>query len=72
MKAMALESPGAPLRLKGMPVPEALQDIDKGGAVICGGIHMSTIPSFPYALLWEERSLQSLANLTRQEFGNLF
>ncbi len=39
----------------------------KGGAVICGGIHMSDIPSFPYALLWEERVIASVANLTRRD-----
>ena len=39
----------------------------KGGAVVCAGIHMSDIPSFPYALLWEERQLVSVANLTRRD-----
>ena len=39
--------------------------VDKGGIVVCGGIHMSDVPSFPYALLWEERSIKSVANLTR-------
>ena len=39
----------------------------KGGRVVCGGIHMSDIPSFPYRLLWEERQLVSVANLTRQD-----
>lgn len=48
-------------------VPKALKDIDKGGQVICGGIHMSDIPAFPYSLLWEERSVRSVANLTRQD-----
>jgi propanol-preferring alcohol dehydrogenase len=48
-------------------VPKALQDIDKGGKVICGGIHMSDIPSFSYDILWEERSIQSVANLTRKD-----
>lgn len=46
-------------------VPKALQDVDKGGTVVCGGIHMSNIPSFPYRLLWEERTIRSVANLTR-------
>jgi propanol-preferring alcohol dehydrogenase len=46
-------------------VPAALRATDKGGIVVCGGIHMSDIPSFPYRLLWEERRLQSVANLTR-------
>lgn len=48
-------------------VPTALQAVRKGGIVVCGGIHMSDIPSFPYALLWEERRLASVANLTRQD-----
>jgi len=48
-------------------VPKALKDTDKGGQVICGGIHMSDIPGFPYALLWEERSVRSVANLTRED-----
>jgi propanol-preferring alcohol dehydrogenase len=41
--------------------------VDKGGTVVCGGIHMSDIPSFPYSILWEERSLCSVANLTRRD-----
>ncbi len=48
-------------------VPLALQAVRKGGRVVCAGIHMSDIPSFPYSLLWEERSLVSVANLTRQD-----
>lgn len=48
-------------------VPEALSHVDKGGIVVCGGIHMSDIPSFPYSLLWEERKLCSVANLTRTD-----
>lgn len=48
-------------------VPLALQAVVKGGRVVCAGIHMSNIPSFPYALLWEERQLVSVANLTRQD-----
>jgi propanol-preferring alcohol dehydrogenase len=48
-------------------VPQALRAVDKGGTVICGGIHMSDIPSFPYDLLWEERSICSVANLTRRD-----
>ncbi len=47
--------------------PQALKAIKKGGKVISAGIHMSDIPSFPYALLWEERSISSVANLTRQD-----
>jgi propanol-preferring alcohol dehydrogenase len=41
--------------------------VRKGGRVVCAGIHMSDIPSFPYAILWEERQLLSVANLTRQD-----
>lgn len=48
-------------------VPMALRAVRKGGRVICAGIHMSDIPSFPYNLLWEERQLVSVANLTRQD-----
>lgn len=48
-------------------VPAALKAIRKGGVVVCGGIHMSAIPSFPYDLLWGERSIVSVANLTRQD-----
>lgn len=48
-------------------VPQALRAVRKGGAVVCGGIHMSDIPSFPYRLLWEERHLSSVANLQRRD-----
>lgn len=48
-------------------IPKALQDTEKAGQVICGGIHMSNIPSFSYDLLWGERSVQSVANLTRED-----
>lgn len=48
-------------------VPLALKALKKGGILICGGIHMSNIPSFPYSLLWEERSIQSIANMTRED-----
>jgi len=48
-------------------VPLALQAVRKGGRVVCAGIHMSDIPSFPYSLLWEERQLVSVANLTRKD-----
>ena len=48
-------------------VPAALRAVRKGGRVICGGIHMSDIPSFPYADLWEERQVRSVANLTRSD-----
>ena len=51
----------------GALVPIALRAVGRGGIVICGGIHMSDIPSFPYELLWEERIIRSVANLTRQD-----
>jgi len=51
----------------GALVPEALSRVVPGGTVVCAGIHMSQIPSFPYALLWEERVVRSVANLTRQD-----
>ncbi len=55
----------------GALVPKALKDLKKGGSVICGGIHMSDIPGFPYADLWGEREIRSVANLTRRD-GNEF
>jgi len=51
----------------GALVPEALSRISPGGIVVCAGIHMSDIPSFPYRLLWEERTVRSVANLTRRD-----
>jgi propanol-preferring alcohol dehydrogenase len=51
----------------GALVPTALRALDRGGTVVCGGIHMSDIPSFPYELLWEERVIRSVANLTRAD-----
>jgi propanol-preferring alcohol dehydrogenase len=51
----------------GSLVPLALKAVRRGGRVVCAGIHMSDIPSFPYRLLWEERQLASVANLTRQD-----
>ncbi len=71
------ESPPVPLDAAiifapvGALVPAALRAVRKGGTVVCGGIHMSDIPSFPYELLWGERTVTSVANLTRtdgQEF----
>ena len=51
----------------GALVPTALRAVKKGGRVVCGGIHMSDIPSFPYDILWEEREIVSVANLTRDD-----
>jgi len=51
----------------GALVPKALRDVRKGGRVVCAGIHMSDIPSFPYGILWGERSVCSVANLTRRD-----
>jgi len=51
----------------GRLVPEALSRITPGGTVVCAGIHMSDIPAFPYRLLWEERTVRSVANLTRAD-----
>jgi propanol-preferring alcohol dehydrogenase len=51
----------------GALVPAALRALKKGGRLVCGGIHMSDIPSFPYRLLWEERHILSVANLTRED-----
>jgi propanol-preferring alcohol dehydrogenase len=53
-------------------VPAALHALAKGGIVVCGGIHMSDIPSFPYADLWEERVITSVANLTRHDGEEFF
>jgi len=51
----------------GALVPQALRALRKAGTVICGGIHMSDIPSFPYEILWNERTIRSVANLTRED-----
>jgi len=67
------ERPPAPLDAAiiyapvGALVPAALTSVRKGGAVVCAGIHMSDIPSFPYRLLWQERQIISVANLTRRD-----
>ncbi|HVN33628.1 MAG TPA: zinc-dependent alcohol dehydrogenase family protein [Casimicrobiaceae bacterium] len=61
LDAALIFAPAGPL------VPAALRATVKGGTVVCGGIHMSDIPSFPYKLLWEERVLRSVANLTRRD-----
>lgn len=56
----------------GSLVPAALQAVRKGGRVVCGGIHMTDIPAFPYRLLWEERELVSVANLSREDAKEFF
>ncbi|HSL82248.1 MAG TPA: zinc-dependent alcohol dehydrogenase family protein [Thermoanaerobaculia bacterium] len=56
----------------GALVPAALRHVKKGGAVVCGGIHMSDVPSFPYRDLWEERLIRSVANLTREDGRRFF
>ena len=67
------ETPPAPLDAAlifapaGPLVPAALGHLQKGGCVVCAGIHMSDIPSFPYSILWGERSIRSVANLTRRD-----
>ncbi len=53
-------------------VPAALKAVKKGGRVVCGGIHMSDIPQFPYRILWEERQIVSVANLTRADAREFF
>ncbi len=69
----ASETPPGPLDAAiifapvGLLVPTALRNIRKGGIVVCAGIHMSDIPSFPYSLLWGERQIRSVANLTRRD-----
>jgi propanol-preferring alcohol dehydrogenase len=72
------ESPPEPLDAAlifapvGALVPAALKAVQPGGVVVCAGIHMSDIPSFPYSLLWEERSVRSVANLTRDDARRFF
>lgn len=61
LDAALIFAPAGPLVLA------ALRHVDKGGRVVCAGIHMSDIPSFPYSILWGERALRSVANLTRQD-----
>jgi propanol-preferring alcohol dehydrogenase len=56
----------------GQLVPVALKAVDKGGIVVCGGIHMSDIPAFAYDLLWQERTICSVANLTREDGEKFF
>jgi propanol-preferring alcohol dehydrogenase len=72
------ESPPTPLDAAiifapiGALVPKALRALRKGGTVVCGGIHMSDIPSFPYRDLWDERTICSVANLTRRDGEEFF
>ena len=72
------ERPPAPLDAAilfapvGALVPLALRAVTRGGVVVCGGIHMSDIPAFPYELLWGERALKSVANLTRRDGADFF
>jgi propanol-preferring alcohol dehydrogenase len=56
----------------GALVPAALRAVDRGGTVVCAGIHMSDIPSFPYDILWQERVIRSIANLTRADGVEFF
>ena len=56
----------------GRLLPHALKSVRKGGTVVCGGIHMSDIPQFPYRLMWEERKILSVANLTRADASEFF
>jgi len=66
LDAAIIFAPAGPL------VPAALEAVAKGGTVVCAGIHMTDIPSFPYRLLWGERSVRSVANLTRRDGQELF
>ena len=66
LDAAIIFAPAGPL------VPQALRCVRKGGTVVCGGIHMSDIPQFPYRLLWEERKVVSVANLTRDDGFEFF
>jgi len=66
LDAAIIFAPAGPL------VPRALEAVAKGGVVVCAGIHMSPIPSFSYELLWEERSIVSVANLTRRDGEEFF
>lgn len=74
----SLEAPPEPLDAAlifapaGELLPAALRAVGKGGVVVCGGIHMSDIPSFPYELLWGERVVRSVANLTRRDGEEFF
>ena len=52
-------------------MPEALSRVVPGGIIVCAGIHMSAVPAFPYEILWEERVVRSVANLTRDDAREL-
>ena len=65
LDAAIIFAPAGPL------VPAALRAVAKGGTVVCGGIHMSDIPAFPYHILWGERVVRSVANLTREDGDEL-
>ncbi len=65
LDAAIVFAPAGPL------VPAALRALDRGGTVVCAGIHMSEIPAFPYEILWGERSVRSVANLTRRDGDEL-
>ena len=66
LDAVIIFAPVGPL------IPKALRALRKGGVVVCGGIHMSDIPSFPYEILWGERQVRSVANLTRHDGAEFF
>ncbi|HEY5953899.1 MAG TPA: hypothetical protein VIT18_06015, partial [Terrimicrobiaceae bacterium] len=66
LDAAIIFAPAGPL------VPAALRALEKGGTLVCGGIHMSDIPAFPYRDLWEERTICSVANLTRRDAEEFF
>ena len=67
MRAMIFRSAGAGLDAAEIDIPAALGVVRPGGTVVCAGIHMSDIPSFPYDLLWRERKIVSVANLERRD-----
>ena len=66
LDAAILFAPVGPL------VPQALETVERGGIVVCAGIHMSDIPAFPYEILWKERQIRSVANLTRRDGEDFF
>jgi propanol-preferring alcohol dehydrogenase len=66
LRAMQLTAPHQPMQqvVRPMPVPQTLKAVNRGGRVVCAGIHMSDIPGFPYRDLWHDRSILAVANLT--------